>query len=139
MQLQFYAGGWDHRVRWGAEAHGPGRPNGGDHLAGDEPSLDECLRLEVDIADVGLEVGDVVDGWAFTQVGGTVYWDDAGVRTFGPPDDRHRYSLQAWEAIGAGASTTPAPVRAALAVAPSRARSITQQPNLGPEQEKRSR
>ena len=119
VQLQFYAGGWDHRVRWGAEAHGPGRPNGGDHRAGDVPAAGEWVRLEVDIADVGLEVGDVVDGWAFTQVGGTVYWDHAGVRTFGPPDDRHRSSLQAWEAIGAGASTTPAPVRAALAVSPA--------------------
>jgi len=119
VQLQFYAGGWDHRVRWGVEAHGPGRPNGGDHRAGDLPAVGEWVRLEVGIADVGLRVGDVVDGWAFTQVGGTVYWDHAGVRTFGPPDDRHLYSLQAWEAIGEGASTTPAPVRAALAVEPA--------------------
>ena len=119
VQLQFYSGGWDHRVRWGVEAHGPGRPNGGDHRAGDVPAAGQWVRLEVGIEEVGLRVGDVVDGWAFTQVGGTVYWDHAGVRTFGPPDDRHRYSLEAWEAIGQGASTTPAPVRAALAVAPA--------------------
>lgn len=116
IQLQFHSGGWDHRVRWGAEAHGPGRPNGADHRAGDVPEAGRWVRLEVDIDKVGLRVGDVIDGWAFTQVDGTVYWDDAGVRTYGPPDDRHLYSMLAWEDIGRNASTTPKPVRDALAI-----------------------
>ena len=101
VQLQFYSRTWDHRVRWGVAAHGAGRANGADHRAGDLPSAGEWVRLEVDIADVGLAVGDVVDGWAFTQVGGTVYWDEAGVRQ-GPPDDRPLYSMLAWSSSRAG-------------------------------------
>ncbi len=116
MQLQFHSGGWEHRVRWGDSAHGADRAGGADLRAGDVPEAGRWVRLEVDIADVDLRVGDVVDGWAFTQVGGTVYWDLAGVRTYGPPDDRHLYSLDVWEGIGRGARTTPKPVRDALAV-----------------------
>ncbi len=116
VQLQFHSGGWEHRVRWGDSAHGAGRAGGADLRAGDVPEAGRWVRLEVDMADVDLRVGDVVDGWAFTQVGGTVYWDLAGVRTFGPPDDRHLYSLDVWEGIGRGARTTPKPVRDALAV-----------------------
>ncbi|MEC9046723.1 MAG: PSD1 and planctomycete cytochrome C domain-containing protein [Planctomycetota bacterium] len=117
VQLQFYSRTWDHRVRWGVAAHGAGRANGADHRAGDVPRVGEWVRLEVDIADVGLAVGDVVDGWAFTQVGGTVYWDEAGVRSYGPPDDRPLYSMSAWEQVARGVGATPKAVRDALAVA----------------------
>ncbi|MCK5941324.1 MAG: PSD1 domain-containing protein [Planctomycetes bacterium] len=116
VQLQFHSGSWDHRVRWGAPAHGEGRPNGADHRAGELPATGRWVRLEVGIEEVGLRVGDVVDGMAFTQVGGAVCWDAAGVRTFGPPDLRHLHSLTAWEQIARGAGGTPKPVQAALAV-----------------------
>jgi len=117
VQLQFYAGSWDHRARWGAGAHGEGLAGGADHRVGDLPEAGGWARLEVDIDAVGLGVGDVVDGWAFTQVGGTVYWDQAGLNTFGPPDDRHLSSMLAWEDLGRAAKSTPKPVRDALSIA----------------------
>ena len=116
VQLQFYSGNWEHRVRWGGDAHGAGRAGGADHRAGDLPAAGRWVRLEVEARDIDLAVGDLVDGVAFTQVGGTVFWDDAGLRTFGPPDDRHRYSMRAWEQLARDASSTPKPVRVALAV-----------------------
>src|SRR5262249_11868114 len=36
------------------------------------------VRLEVEAKKVGLKPGRVINGWAFTQHGGTVYWDKAG-------------------------------------------------------------
>ena len=37
------------------------------------------VRLEVPIDRVGLAAGTTLEGFAFTQYGGTVFWDDAGI------------------------------------------------------------
>ncbi|MCR9247410.1 MAG: PSD1 and planctomycete cytochrome C domain-containing protein [bacterium] len=117
VQLQFHVNGrWEHRVRWGVPAHGAGRKNGADFVAGKLPPTGEWVRLEVGLAEVGIRPGDAIAGWAFTKVDGTVCWDRAGVHTFGPPDDSHRRSLRVWEPIGRGSADVPADVRAALAV-----------------------
>ena len=97
IQLQFNDGSWDHRVRWGVEAHGAGRPDGADFVAGDLPETGRWHRLEASLEDVGLSGGAKLNGWAFTQVGGTVYWDSAGVRSWGRHDDRHLWSQRIWE------------------------------------------
>ncbi|MGE0145277.1 MAG: DUF1549 and DUF1553 domain-containing protein [Planctomycetota bacterium] len=111
IQLQFHDGSWDHRVRWGDEAHGPGRPNGGDFRAGDLPPTGEWVRLEVDLADVGLAVGREIDGFAFTQVGGTVYWDAAGVNGFALRDEPRARSFAAWAAAAGEDSSLDARLR----------------------------
>jgi hypothetical protein len=116
VQLQFNDGTWEHRVRWGAAAHGPGRKNGADFVAGKLPPTGKWVRLEVSAKQVGLAPGRMVNGWAFTQVNGTVWWDKAGVMTWGPPDDRYLRSLKAWEPIGQTDNSVNKSVRAALAV-----------------------
>ncbi|MCC6782413.1 MAG: DUF1553 domain-containing protein [Planctomycetes bacterium] len=119
VQLQFNDGSWDHRVRFGDEAHGPKRGNGGDFRAGDLPRTGEWVRLEVALADVGLAPGAKLMGFAFTQVGGTVHWDAAGVRGFALRDDRAAVSHRAWLARAAKDETLPAAVKAALATEPA--------------------
>ncbi|TDJ74582.1 MAG: DUF1553 domain-containing protein [Planctomycetota bacterium] len=116
VQLQFNDGGWGHRARWGAPAHGAGADGGADFVAGDLPPTGEWVRLAVDLASVGLKQGSELNGWAFTQVGGTVYWDEAGVRTWSPPDDRYLQSQRIWERIAAGDKGVPQDVRDALAI-----------------------
>ena len=43
-----------------------------------------------------LTPGTMIDGWAFTQYGGTVYWDKAGIETQTPQDGQLYDSLTAW-------------------------------------------
>ncbi len=116
VQLQFHAGNWEHRVRWGRPAHGAGRKGGANLVAGPLPAAGRWVRLEVAAEAVGLRPGQRIDGWAFTQVDGTVYWDQAGIHTWGPPDDRQRTSLRAWELVAANDNKLPKPVRDALGV-----------------------
>ncbi|MEE2887255.1 MAG: PSD1 and planctomycete cytochrome C domain-containing protein, partial [Planctomycetota bacterium] len=116
VQLQFNDGTWEHRVRWGAPAHGPGRKGGADYVAGKLPVTGKWVRLEVAIDKVNLAPGRMLNGWAFTQVDGTVWWDKAGVMTWGPPDDRHLRSLKAWEPIGKADNTVDKSIRNALAI-----------------------
>ena len=48
---------------------------------GDLPAAKKWVRLEVPVAKLKLKAGTIIDGWAFTQYGGTVYWDKAGIAT----------------------------------------------------------
>jgi hypothetical protein len=97
IQLQFNDGSWEHRASWGADkAFGAGRNNTSNKLIGKLPELGKWVRLEVDAAVVGLKAGSELNGWAFTQVGGTVHWDTAGVTSRSLSDDQKR-SLFAWE------------------------------------------
>lgn len=97
IQLQFNDGSWEHRASWGADkAFGAGRNNTSNKLIGKLPELGKWVRLEVDAAVVGLKAGSELNGWAFTQVGGTVHWDAAGVTSRSLSDEQKR-SLFAWE------------------------------------------
>jgi hypothetical protein len=97
IQLQFNDGSWEHRASWGADkAFGAGRNNTSNKLLGKLPELGKWVRLEVDAAVVGLKAGSELNGWAFTQVGGTVHWDSAGVTAKSLSDEQKR-SLFAWE------------------------------------------
>ena len=71
------------------------------------------MRLAVSLVDVGLKAGDALSGWAFTQVGGTVYWDAAGVFTSNPPDERYKYSLDLWIEVAKTDESLSEPVRQA--------------------------
>lgn len=85
MMLQFNAGddrgGWSHRAVWGDDSISYGRQpksHAGYQRMGQLPATAEWVRLAVDATNVGLKSGDKVNGVAFTQFGGTVYWDQLG-------------------------------------------------------------
>jgi hypothetical protein len=85
VMLQWNDGSWEHRAFWGRDridwgaAGSPSR-----RLMGPLPEAGKWARLEVDAAHVGLAPGARIGGWAFTQFGGTVHWDRAGVVTRDP-------------------------------------------------------
>ena len=79
VQLQFNNGNWEHRAFWGADkGHASGRNNASNLKMGELPETGKWIRLEVPAAKVGLPAGSEINGWAFTQFGGTVYWDKPG-------------------------------------------------------------
>lgn len=99
IMLQFNDGQWEHRSNWGDETAIPfGALNTpAKRQAGPLPKAGEWVRLEVDAAHVGLKPGSTLNGWAFTQFGGTVYWDRAGVVTRTTPVQTEFTSQVAWE------------------------------------------
>ncbi len=81
IMLQFHSTGWEHRANWGDEdAIAFGEKNTPKKiLAGPLPAAGQWVRLEIDTAKLGITPGTKLDGMAFTQSGGTVYWDKAGL------------------------------------------------------------
>ncbi len=81
IMLQFNDGSWDHRAVWGdvdaIDFGAKGTP--GKVHQGALPETGKWVRLEVDAEALGLRAGAVIRGFAFTQFGGTVHWDKAGV------------------------------------------------------------
>jgi hypothetical protein len=123
VQLQYNDGTWEHRAYWGDDVcYGAGSPDGPSHYcAGPLPPAGQWTRLEVEAAKIGFHPGAKVTGLAFTQFGGTVYYDRVGVATRYPPDDRVFTSQLAWEPYGLVDSKVPADVQTALKVeAPKR-------------------
>jgi mono/diheme cytochrome c family protein len=98
VQLQFNDGSWDHRAYWGADkGFAPGQ-NGPKNLKmGELPETGKWVRLEVSAESVGLKEGAELNGWAFTQFGGTVYWDHAGSVTVASLPPEQLASLSLWE------------------------------------------
>ncbi|MBC8354880.1 MAG: PSD1 domain-containing protein [Planctomycetes bacterium] len=97
IQLQFNDGTWEHRASWGADkAFGAGRNNVSNRVVGKLPEAGKWVRLEVSAASVGLKPGSELNGWAFTQVKGTVHWDAAGIVSSSLSDEQKR-SQFAWE------------------------------------------
>jgi hypothetical protein len=77
IMVQFHVGGWNHRAYWGEEGAIPfGRVRTPEKVnAGELPEAGKWTQLKVDAAKLGLKPGMKVDGFAFTQFDGTVYWD----------------------------------------------------------------
>ena len=99
IMLQFHSGNWEHRAVWGEDRIAWGKSQTGSRRRlGDLPPLGEWVRLEVPVAQVALKPGAVIDGWAFTQFGGTVQWDTAGIVTTSHTGPRLFASLAAWSA-----------------------------------------
>ncbi|MFN9720178.1 MAG: PSD1 and planctomycete cytochrome C domain-containing protein [Planctomycetota bacterium] len=119
VMLQFNDGHWNHRAYWGEDKipFGAGDMPEHRHL-GPLPKAGEWVRLEVDAAHVGLPGGAELNGWAFTQFGGTVYWDHAGIVTKTPQGTPVFESQLAWEAYDKALekSSVPQPVRDAIKV-----------------------
>ncbi len=98
IQLQFNDGSWEHRAFWGADkGHASGRNNDSNRRIGDLPETGKWVRLEVPAGAVGLNAGAKLNGWAFTQFKGTVYWDQAGLVSVAPLESAHQESLSQWE------------------------------------------
>lgn len=98
VQLQFNNGTWEHRAFWGADkGHGAGRNNPSNLRMGDLPETGKWVRLEVPAASVDLKPGQKLNGWAFTQFGGTVHWDQAGIVTVAPLTEEQLASQNIWE------------------------------------------
>ena len=99
IMLQFYTTEWLHRANWGDPDAIPfGEKNTTSKLLlGDLPAKGEWVRLEVEVEKLGLKPGSKISGMAFTQSGGTVYWDKAGIFTMTPQEDFSGFSQAAWE------------------------------------------
>jgi len=124
IMLQFNDGSWDHRMNWGDEdAIGFGVKNTpAKRIAGPLPKAGEWVRLEVNAVDVGLAPGATLNGWAFTQFGGTCHWDKAGVVSRSTPVPAEFTSQIAWEQseLPTPKTTLPGPVQEALKVEPAK-------------------
>ena len=97
IMLNFKDEDWEHRAYWGRNHIDWGQDKSPSRLPmGPLPPTGEWVRLEVDAQAVGLKPGTEINGWAFTQFDGTVYWDKAGLVTASTPAS-HLESLLAWE------------------------------------------
>ncbi len=98
IMLQWNDGTWEHRAYWGTAQIPYGNHNSpGKRRMGQLPATGQWVRLEVPIDKVGLTPGATVHGWAFTQFGGTAYWDTAGVMTRTPQGSQAFTSQRLWE------------------------------------------
>jgi hypothetical protein len=97
IMLQWHADGWSHRAYWGENRVDWGKDGTPQRrYVGPLPKTGKWMRLEVDAEKVGINPKTVIDGWAFTEVGGTVYWDRAGIETWTPQEGQQPRTLSAW-------------------------------------------
>ncbi len=110
IMLQWNDGSWEHRAYWGENKIDWGKDKSASRKRlGDLPETGKWVRLEIPVEAVGLKTGSKINGWAFTQFDGTVYWDRAGV-----VGRKVSYLSQlAWEKDqqSAGAKTLPKPIQ----------------------------
>ncbi len=81
IMVQFHTSGWNNRAVWGdQEKITFGKPNTTEkvHL-GELPETGQWAKLSFQASKLGLKAGTEVTGFAFTQFGGTVNWDQLGV------------------------------------------------------------
>ena len=122
IQLQFNDGTWEHRATWGEDkAFLAGKRGPANHQMGKLPETGKWVRLEVPAKVVGLKPGAQLNGWAFTQVNGTVHWDKAGIVSLSLSQQQKR-SQHAWEqfTVQDNYSGVPAEVQKALKVEKSK-------------------
>ena len=98
IQLQFRTNDWNHRAFWGAnKGHSiDGKTDHTNFPMGELPEKGKWVRLEVSAKTVELSPGSKVEGWAFTQFGGKVHWDKAGI-TSRMLSEQQLSSLNLWE------------------------------------------
>ena len=99
IMVQFHVGGWKNRATWGEQGKiGFGKPGTNENRRiGDLPKTGEWVRLEFDAAKIGLNPKTKVDGYAFTQFGGTVTWDRLGVESTVNPVTDPAWSWKVWK------------------------------------------
>lgn len=99
IMVQFHTNTWSHRAVWGdIEKVTYGKVGTTERLRiGNLPKAGEWVKLEFNIKQLKLPAGAQFTGFAFTQFGGTVYWDQLGISyTDDPLKDPERSQL-AWE------------------------------------------
>ena len=107
IMLQWNDGNWEHRAFWGQDKisyGGIGKDTPGHRPMGALPALGEWIRLEIDPGQVGLRPGRPLKGMAFTQFGGTAYWDEAGIVTTEQAKARRRVPRDVRAALQVGQS-----------------------------------
>jgi hypothetical protein len=99
IMLQFHVGGWNHRAVWGEEGAIPfGRVRTPERIViGKLPEPGEWVHLEFPAEKVGLKPGMKVDGFAFTQFDGTVYWDKLSITHKVDPAKDPQWSWEVWK------------------------------------------
>ncbi|HEY8506099.1 MAG TPA: DUF1549 and DUF1553 domain-containing protein, partial [Gemmataceae bacterium] len=123
IMLQWNSGDWKHRAYWGENLVAFGRDGTTERARlGELPGAGEWVRLEVPARKVGLKPGTQVNGWAFTQFGGTVYWDKAGLVTQTPQGGAAFDTLTAWLSAQRAAPDPdlPAHIRDAVKLDPAK-------------------
>ena len=119
IQLQFKTNDWNHRAFWGAnKGHSiEGKTDHTNFPMGELPEKGKWVRLEVPAKTVGLSPGSKVNGWAFTQFGGTVHWDKSGIVTK-KLSDKQLASFSLWEQyqLRGNSSSLPKEIQEALKV-----------------------
>lgn len=98
VMVQYRTSDWKHRMVWGdVDAIDWGAKGTTERAHGGPlPAAGEWVRLEFEASKVGLKAGDRVTGIAFTQFGGRVAWDDAGVKGRMDPATEPTRSFAAW-------------------------------------------
>ena len=108
VMLQFNDGNWDHRAYWGESLIHYGRENTATRVKmGPLPELGKWVRLSVRAKKIGLKPNAKVNGIAFTQWDGTIYWDKVGVLSKIDPRQDPELSLQKWLAIAKNDKSLP--------------------------------
>ena len=102
LMLQWHTkGGWSHRAYWGENVIDWGKDGTPERLRmGDLPAVGQVGAAGSAGRQAQAQApGTVIDGWAFTQHGGTVYWDKAGIAD---PDPAGRSALRLAHGLGPG-------------------------------------
>lgn len=104
IMLQWHQDGWKLRANWGdPDVITFGISGTPEKLQmGALPQPGAWTRLEVDVEKLKLKPGAKLDGFAFTQYGGTVYWDKAGIAYEDNPAADPVQSQIAWEKANQG-------------------------------------
>ena len=115
IMLQFNDGNWEHRAYWGESRISWGKDGTTSRKRiGDLPETGKWVRLEVDPAQVGLRPGTRLNGWAYSQFGGKVYWDKSGMVTLVDPTKDSAFSLKYWSEQNTGSGKFPPEISNAL-------------------------
>ena len=98
VMLQFHTAGWNHRAVWGEEGAIPfGKVRTPERVKmGALPKAGEWVKLEIPVEKIGLKPGAKVTGYAFTQFGGTVYWDRLAMNSRVDPAKDPQWSWTVW-------------------------------------------
>jgi hypothetical protein len=119
VMRQWNSGQWLHRAYWGENLIDWGKDGTTERLqAGPLPETGKWVRLEVEAAKVGLKPGMVINGWAFTQFDGTVYWDRAGIVTRTPQGKQVFETFAGWLKVqqASGGEKLPRPLQTILKI-----------------------
>ena len=111
VMLQFNDGNWEHRAYWGKSLIPYGKENTtGKVRMGELPKTGEWIRLAVSAKKIGLNPKAKVNGIAFTQFDGKIFWDKVGVKSTSDPRTDPSLSFSKWTESAKSAKNLPSDV-----------------------------